>query len=269
MQAFNRSLALDSSFAPAVQHLSELAALLGDTAGIRRGLVTLLRLDSLSGNAASRRWHVAALLGDSTEVDAALASDSMATGFGGSYAVSIFALSTPLSLRGTESVFPRTNAQTSTQSDRDAVTDAWRVYNLIRGWPGRGPPFRGPEEEQHASSAAIMLFVGGDPTEGVRAGSALLRRIGTPLPPHGDAFARYIAGQYAIHTGQGAAARRAAADLRSVKTDPDSAWQAELPRAFAILLDAQLAESAASPDHQALDSVLQILRTLVSPVLRT
>ena len=35
--AFARSLALDSSYAPTLQHLTEVAALLDDTAGVLRG----------------------------------------------------------------------------------------------------------------------------------------------------------------------------------------------------------------------------------------
>jgi tetratricopeptide (TPR) repeat protein len=257
MQAFGRSLALDSSFAPAIQHLSELSASLGDTAGIGRGLALLLRQDSLSGNAAGRRWHVAALLGDTAAIDAALADDSIVNP--GPYYVAMFALSTPLSLRGTEGVFARAHAQVPTESDRDAITDVWRAYELIRGWPSRAPspPASTPEETRLAASVMISLYLGGDSTNGARAATALLRRLGTPIPPTEDAsFGRYAAGQYAIVTGQLTAARRAVADLRGAKPAIDSAWQVELPRAMAILLDAQLAGRAATFELHALDSIL-------------
>src|SRR6185295_6563538 len=62
--AFSRSLSLDSTYAPTVQHLSEIAAGLDDSAGVRRGLTLLNRLDSVSPIAQGRRWQVAAFLGD-------------------------------------------------------------------------------------------------------------------------------------------------------------------------------------------------------------
>jgi hypothetical protein len=62
--AFDRSLALDSTYAPTIQHLHEIAAGLGDSAGARRGLELLQRFDSVSPNAEGRRWQVAAFLGD-------------------------------------------------------------------------------------------------------------------------------------------------------------------------------------------------------------
>ena len=75
--AFNRSLSLDSTYLPAIEHLGEIAAGLDDSAGARRGLALLTRFDSLSPIAQARRWNVAAILSDTAEMRKTLASDSI------------------------------------------------------------------------------------------------------------------------------------------------------------------------------------------------
>ena len=74
--AFARSLALDSSYAPTLQHLTEIAAFFDDTAGVIRGRALLRRIDSVSSFTIARLWHAAVWLGDTAEVRRLLASDS-------------------------------------------------------------------------------------------------------------------------------------------------------------------------------------------------
>lgn len=65
--AFRRSLAVDSAFAPALEHLVDLAGLTGDTAELRRAGNLYLKVDSLGDNAQYIRWRMSVALGDSTE----------------------------------------------------------------------------------------------------------------------------------------------------------------------------------------------------------
>ena len=74
---FARSLALDSSYAPSIQHLSEIATFFDDTAGVIHGRALLRRIDSVSSVAVARQWHVAAWLGDTAEIRRTLKSDSL------------------------------------------------------------------------------------------------------------------------------------------------------------------------------------------------
>ena len=74
--AFARSLALDSSYAPTLQHLTEVAAFFDDTAGVLRGRALLRQIDSVSSFTIARLWHPAVWLGDTAEVRRLLASDS-------------------------------------------------------------------------------------------------------------------------------------------------------------------------------------------------
>jgi len=73
-------------------------------------------------------------------------------------------------------------------------------------------------------------------------------------------LARYGVGQYNLKVGNLSPVRLAIADLRQAKPHPDSVWQADEPRAFALLLEAQLNAREGSPEARKrlrqLDSVL-------------
>ena len=78
-QAFARALALDSSFAPALEHGTSLALSLDDTAGARQALSRMLRVDSTSGWSAAQQWELAMAVGDSAARFDALRNDSLIT----------------------------------------------------------------------------------------------------------------------------------------------------------------------------------------------
>ena len=69
----------------------------GRHGGIRRGFRLLERNDSASADVAARRWHTAALLGDTAGIDAALANDSVLTV--GPIYLFLYAMAEPLSMR--------------------------------------------------------------------------------------------------------------------------------------------------------------------------
>jgi len=106
------------------------------------------------------------------------------------------------------------------------------------------------------------IFADGDSSQGARAARALERQLGTAFgASDGSAvLARYAVGQYALNLGNLNHVRLAIADLRQATPHPDSTWQADEPRAYAILLTAQLAAREHSPEAQRLldqlDSVL-------------
>jgi TolB-like protein len=64
--AFRRSLEGDSAFAPALEHLLELAAMAHDTAEARRIGALYLSADSMGDNADYIRWRLAVAVGDTT-----------------------------------------------------------------------------------------------------------------------------------------------------------------------------------------------------------
>ncbi len=263
--AFDRSLALDSTYMPTIQHLSEIAAGLGDTVGVRRGLELLQRFDSVSPIALARRWHVAAVLGDTVEILKALVGDSILV-YGPRYVV-YFALDLPLDLRGTEAIYPRAHAGSSTARERASFEALWSQYELMRGRPGRAPrPSGAPEPRQQSRAVLGGLFANGDSAQALVAARGLEAQLGSPLRA-GDAHnvqGRFAVGQYGVHTGRLDLTRRAIADLRAARPDPGRAWQAALPRASALLLDAQLAQ--ASQQAAANDLLHELDSALADPV---
>jgi hypothetical protein len=79
--AFDRALALDSAFTPAVDHLLQLALLEQDTAAVRRHARLYFARDSLGDNAQFLRWHVALVLGDGPRLAAIRAAmDTLGSG---------------------------------------------------------------------------------------------------------------------------------------------------------------------------------------------
>jgi len=260
--AFDRSLALDSSYAPTLQHLTDIGAQLGDTARLRGGLELMLRVDSISGRAEANRWFVASLLGDTAGARRALATDSIL--YGGPWWVVISGLDLAVDLSGTESLFQREQAKSVTAEDRTAIETVWHQYELIRGQPSRGPalPSRGSGSERRGTLVLEALFGDGDSAEAAGSARELERGLGSPPVGRdiGAVLARYAVGQYGLAHHQPGLAHRAAADLRNARFPADSAWQGEPARHYALLLEAQLAAhtGASSADEalRQLDSML-------------
>jgi hypothetical protein len=259
--AFDRALALDSTYAPTVQHLSEIAAGLGDTAGVRRGLELLHRVDSVSPVAAARQWHVAAALSDTAGIRRALANDSILDNT--PFYVVFYALDNPLDLRGTEELYPRALARGATANERAGYEEVWSRYEVMRGRPSRAPRLTSlPEAERRMIALLDGLFAGGD-TALMRAAAAQLETsVGKPLPAAEDVQvrARFGVGQSALQSGRLDLTRRTSADLSGARADSASPWEAEFARGYALLLDAQVAarrrEPAAADLLRRLDSLL-------------
>jgi tetratricopeptide (TPR) repeat protein len=260
--AFARSLALDSTYAPAIQHLSEIATFFDDTAGVIRGRSLLHRIDSVSAIAVARQWHVAAWLGDTAEIRRALKSDSVFR-LAPNY-LFLYSLDVPLDTFGMEDLYRLKYAQAVTAEERFVSGLVWNRYELARGRPGRGPPLPTEWSEVQRENLAVLdaIFADGDSSQGARAARTLERQLGTDFGAYdGSAIlARYAVGQYAVNHGNLNQVRRAIADLRQAKPHPDSTWQADEPRAYAVLLAAQVAARERSSEAQRLlsqlDSVL-------------
>jgi serine/threonine-protein kinase len=252
-QAFDRALALDSSFAPALEHLTELAAGLGDTAGIRRGFQLLERNDSASPDVAARRWHTAALLGDTAGIDAALANDSVLTV--GPIWLFLYAMAEPLVMRGTSETFSRAYTRAATESEREQFALFWHQFEVVRGHPLRGPAIDFSDPDWLSAAVLDAVFAGGDSVQAHRAGVLLQSRLRRPVSlDESELWARFAAGEYAMASGNRQLAARVAADLRTAPSPPDSAWRVEPARACALFLQVQLSRDPSA--LAALDSLL-------------
>jgi hypothetical protein len=156
--------------------------------------------------------------------------------------------------------WPLQDADIVLQRNRSRAVTAWEQdwsqrfthFNaVITGWPSRaGPlPAATPGTDRLALLFGEARFADGDSVSGAAAGATLEAAIGTPLPPTPvAASARYAGGQSALDRGRLDLAQRAITDLRQVRVPPDSGWLREVPNAYALLLEAQVAAKRHSPE---------------------
>ena len=271
--AFARSLTLDSSYAPTLQHLTEVAALLDDTAGVLRGRALLRQIDSVSSFTIARQWHPAVWLGDTAEVRRLLASDSALGPLPTNLLVYALDGAVPLDIGGVEDLYRRAYAQAATAEERKLTALIWSRYELASGRPGKSPPLSRDWPDIGRQSLAVLdgLFADGDSGQAAEGARSLERQLGSRFAAadRDATLARYAVGQYNLRAGNLSPVRLAIADLRGAKPHPDSVWQADEPRAFALLLEAQLDAREGSPEAQKrlrqLDSVLANPRLPFNP----
>jgi eukaryotic-like serine/threonine-protein kinase len=245
-EAFGRALALDSSFAPALEHGVHLALALGDTAAARKAHARRLRVDSTSGRMNAERWLLAVALGDSAERRRVLESDSLDLVW-----MLIQGVSLGLSLQDLDRVFHVQSARAATAWEQEHLATGWHWYAIITGHPSRDLPL--PRTISEPLRLAYLFvearFGDGDSAAGAEAGDILEQAIGTPLQSRPElVVARFAAGQRALDLGRLQAASRAVADLRNPRVPPDSVWLAELPSSFALILETELAARRKSSD---------------------
>ena len=242
-QAFARALALDSTFAPALEHAAVLAVELGDTAGARKGLALQLRLDSTSATAASNRLYVAAALGDTAEESRLAALDSMPEGAG---TLLSHAVSQGIGSRHLNDLLARGRSRAVTQESREKRATAAYLAHLAQGQPTRAAALLEhlPEESRPAAALLHAVTADGDSAAGARAATALERALDSPMRPteFWSMPGRYALAQWALDHGKPELARRIAAQFRATQVPPDSGWFADSPVVFALALEAQLAQ---------------------------
>lgn len=267
--AFARAIALDSSFTLALEHGVTLALSLEDTAGAINALRRKLRVDSTSPWAAGQRWELAMALGDTAGRRAALQSDSL-TFLAPLLQLPAIALGLPL--QDMDSLFRNPRARAATAEEQARIDNGWHLNSIIMGQPSRAVPWSASDPEQVRLSSVFLeaRFADGDSAAGAAAGFALDRTIGTPLiPGRGTLVARYAAGQRALDLGRLDRAQQAVADLYQPRIPADSGWLAETSKAYALILDAQLAARRQSPEQtrllNQLDSAMTNTSSLAAP----
>ena len=203
--AFARSLALDSSYAPTLQHLTEVAALLDDTAGVLRGRALLRQIDSVSSFTIARQWHPAVWLGDTAEVRRLLASDSALGPLPTNLLVYALDGAVPLDIGGVEDLYRRAYAQAATAEERKLTALIWSRYELASGRPGKSPPLSRDWPAIGRQSLAVLdgLFADGDSGQAAEGARSLERQLGSRfVAADRDAtLARYAVGQYNLRAG--------------------------------------------------------------------
>jgi eukaryotic-like serine/threonine-protein kinase len=247
--AFGRALALDSSFAPALEHGPVLAFELGDTAELRRAVRRFLAVDSTSARAAVCRWYLAAALGDSVALQAALRDDSLPSQ---AFGFLIVSLNQGIGTGQVRQLIARARRAAITAERRMWLDDA--MYDLLQfiGRPLQARAFleSEPAKYRNLNAVSVGLFGDGDSATMAESATALARELGSPLRATDETAvnSRYLVGQYALAQGRLVDVRQAIADLRASPIRAESAWAASPTRDYALILEAQLAARQGSPD---------------------
>ena len=245
--AFGRALALDSSFAPALEHGPVLAFELGDTVELRRAVGRFLAVDSTSARAAECRWYLAAALGDTVAPQAALRDDSLPAQ---AFAFLIVSLNQGIGTGQVRHLIER--ARRAAITEGPLLDD--EMYDLLQfiGRPLQARAFLAsePAKYRNLNAVSVGLFGDGDSATMAESATALARELGSPLRATDETAVnnRYLVGQYALAQGRLVDVRQAIADLRASPIRAESAWAAIPTRDYALILEAQLAARQASPD---------------------
>jgi tetratricopeptide (TPR) repeat protein len=247
--AFGRAIALDSSFAPALEHGPMLAFELGDTAELRRAAGRFLAVDSTSSRAAECRWYLAAALGDSAGMRVAWRDDSLP---GAVWAVLDVSLFQGIGTGQVGQLIQRARSMAVTAEER-----RWRdedmynhLHNIGRPLEARAFLLSSSAPQRHLNAVSVGLFGDGDSATMAESATALARELGTPLSATDEDAVnnRYLVGQYALGQGRLTDVRQAIADLRASPIRAESAWAASPTRDYALILEAELAARRGSPD---------------------
>ena len=246
--AFARSLALDSSFAPALEHGPQLAFELDDTVGMRRATALILRVDSVSPMATYHRWFAAAVVGDSVRAHAVLQNEGLDER---ALSVSGTTLSFGVDIRGAGALLERWRREAVTGEARKASDAAMYAHLLHIGRPKLALGFLESTSplKRNVRLAYDGLFGDGDSSAAAAAVTALARDLGSPLTATAfwEVHGRYLVGQHALDEGRVGLVERVIADLTASRAPADSEWASAPTKAFALVLESQLAARQNSP----------------------
>jgi eukaryotic-like serine/threonine-protein kinase len=266
LHAYQRALALDSTYTPSWEHLAEIHVKLGDTVAARRAVRLRLQLDSVSSFAARDRWFARRILRDSSIADQPLTDDSLVFHPGEILRLS---LSFGDPLNEGDSLLKLADKLAPSERDRRRHTRWAKWYYHARGWPLRALRVTHPEWKVDVIGQLIVdaLYADGDSTLAARLARQVPKNFYRPGPSEDESvvLAQYAAAQFELASGNSRDASRAVRAWLTTVIRPDSSYAfvtAELAsRLFARLLDTELAARDRRPDARVrleeLDSLLQ------------
>ena len=274
-RAFAKAVALDSSFAPPLSHLFDLAAGAGDTLAMQATAALFLARDSASDIADYIRWRRAMVRGDqrlqlaerrrlaimavasltriigASQLDGLPLDDALAAGR--------FLSSRPL------------------RRDDQVETEAYLMeLALNRGRPREAAGLadvlanRSPgEDAQLAAHLLNALYANGDSAAAVRTAGRFAVYLGNPPPPKGEPRALHLwkscaAAQWNVWKGDTSGVARTIIELRRRAGTGLPWWAPVNEELCATILDAALATQLNRPDARPLVARLDSL-TLTAP----
>ena len=260
--ALERGLALDTSYAPLLEHLPVMYAHFGDTARARLAIVRLMR-DTAAFYYPANRVNYAA---DSAARVAALRElESKAPMLAG-YTV-IVAMVGDLDASFAGDLLQRTRARTATPADRNFITQMQYYVAMEQGQPGRAARVARELPNRLAERMFAATFWDGDSTDGAAQYAEARPLVTAPVPNDASARRAWVTAifdvvQYELARGDTTHASSVIARLRGLPPVPRAAVETVRPERLAMVLDAQLATLAGRPDAArrltSLDSMLAL-----------
>ncbi|HET7457649.1 MAG TPA: serine/threonine-protein kinase [Gemmatimonadaceae bacterium] len=269
-RAFERALALDSTFRPAFEHLPVLYELLGDTAARRRSLALLLR-DTTGDFWPVSRWMVATTAAERRPLEERLRRGPLSMQLIAAGLAPQFGDWTPEQAELLRSAAER--AVTPAEQRQLAIVQYSVAMN--RGQPTLGARAYDPSiAERFPCMVLDAVFWDGDSLAAAPRLAALAQVAATPAPTAAGRERRkwvqatFLVAQDAIARGDTTHTREAIRALLSLPPVDTVPLQTESPRRYALLLDAQLAARAHRPDAAgrlaSLDSMLRLAPVEIS-----
>ena len=272
IQAFRKTLSLDSAFGPAIEHLLLLEARVGDTAAVRSLGRLYLGLDSASEDADGIRWRMAVALNDDAMVnDVIRRRNSIHTL--SAHTITMISQFDGVGLDGAEQV-----AATIVESDGSPMEKfvyLLQAHDLAmnRGRLSRALVMSGKYQEyQPGSPIAVRervrdaLYWDGDQNAARAALVEVERRAYAPTAPEDSAFGwNYsdicTAELWRLEHSDTRTAAASMRRLRDAARERPGTQMANLLNGCALILDAKLAAIGSRPDAQ------ELLRRLDSLML--
>ena len=185
--ALERTLALDSSFAPAAEHLLLIKAARGDSATVRRLAALYQSIDSAAENRDGVRWRAAVALGDTAALDDILRRRDELTPTA-THTIAQVALTEAIDLDRATAVLASGIERAVTEGERFWMLLDMHDLELNRGRPSRALAVTRQYAVAGASGFELRervrdaLFSDGDSAAAWEAARELERRAATPLP---------------------------------------------------------------------------------------
>jgi eukaryotic-like serine/threonine-protein kinase len=259
---FERAVALDSSYAPALEHLPFLYMAAGDTLAARSAVSLRLRLDSVTPEAAGFRYFARAFLHDTLMGHISLDDDSLLARPDG---VVRAAVQQGVGVSAAESVLALIRAEVSNDTEQRHVEELWGAFYRIRAQPEKARKGMAYPVTPDQRWPVIVSALYGDEDSAYGAGVAAQasRTFTRPDRNTNDQRLReqFAAAQYDLVHGRPTPARDAVRAWRTPGVEQDSVWPVYAAAHFALVLDAQIAAVDGRSDAlrrlMELDSVLK------------
>jgi len=271
--AFKRALGLDSTYAPAAEHLLLIEAHQGDTGAVRRLGSHFLSIDPASENADGVRWRMAVALGDSASLaDITRRRDTLTPI--SAHTMAYMSQLDAVDLDRAQRIADAAVSSAKVQGDRYAALVSAHDLALNRGRPSVAVTASARSRDVAIMSARVYLrervrdalYWDGDSSAAAAAVRELERTAFAPAPDKpADRYSQVVdlcnvelwrAGHNYVHTLSNSVTR-----LRRVTGGPNEAMVVAFAQSCATLLDAVAATSNGRSDAPLalarLDSMLQ------------